>query len=315
MVGVEDVSGTELNAQIFVAYVKASLLLGEISTVCQQKSVSESEFERLRNSLLWWTKELSCGAQSISLNTMRAPTSSNFLARQLLLLHFASINLLYRKWRISGGVCGVALAASSVIACLLETFLARDECRHLACTLCFYAVVAAVPLVEALNMASMHDEIAVDLANIHLFLETMGKKWPSALSALQIIQKFQPITMRNSTERSERAARAPELKMQDLMLFEGYEVDSCRLWQSLTSPTPPQRPHNAQDTMGASQGNLIQEQLPTINNSINVYDNFEQRDTEPAADVWMGDLSAGVEYDDFLGGWLTDENFFGAVIE
>lgn len=312
MVEAKDFVGSESDSQIFVAYVKASLLLGDTSSMCLQTSLSEPELERLRNALLWWTKEVPPDAYHMSFTMVRMPTAENFATRQLFLLYLATINLLYRKWRVSASPRGVPLAASSLIAGLLETFLARDECRHLAVTLCFYAVVAAIPLVEALSIPSLRDDAAEDLANVRLFLETMSKKWPSALSGLKMIQKHQYSTRCSSIDSG--GDPVPYINMQDRNLFEGHDVDNCRLWHRLTSPVG--------NGLSSSLGNgpAMSHVLPfanmssAIDSSTYLSESHGLMSTDSRDDMWSVHFGSGTGENGYLGEWLASDDFFGSVL-
>ncbi|KIW29812.1 uncharacterized protein PV07_05599 [Cladophialophora immunda] len=206
------------NARLFVAYVEICSILGQCGKALSGGYSHWAPVE-VGRSLQRWISHL---PECLKLNNA---LDYDFEVRQLYLIYFTAISILYGPGR-SGNCTSVApILASSCVARIFEDFLARDQLRCLAPMTIFYLRVAALPQLCCFNFGSLWDISKLELSVIQRSLHEMAKTWHSARRALRILT-----SLVNAVRRGQEAHRPLtdlDLSPEQLSFFEMVPAELC----------------------------------------------------------------------------------------
>jgi hypothetical protein len=281
------------DSKVFVAYVRASILLGDIAESCQQGRLTHARFAELRNALHFWLKDLPS-----TIRHFEPASDENFNMRQVYMLYLSALAILHRSTRSTKSPSAVELITSSLIVRLFEHFHSRNELRRLSAGFNFYPIVAAIPQLEALQFQSLNDCIRIEMNVIEDSLRDLGKRWPSAHRGLEVLKK-----VRQGSKANPRNTQAHPGLPDDsnLLLFENFDFSECRMWHTLSrTDSRDNRSEPVRTTKGASQ---LEESIPymAIPSSTLHEPPLLRSDLNPGP-------STAVEHDD-LSFWLSDATF------
>ena len=310
-----DLADSSDDSKIFIAYVRASILLGDVAESCQQGNVTQARFAELRNALLWWLKELPSSIRYFGPEIRPVAADENFDIRQIYMLYLSAVAILHRSIRSTNAPSAVELITSSFIVGLFEDFHTRNELRRLNAGFNFYHIVAAIPQIEALHFISLRDCIQVEIGVIEKSLQDLGKRWPSAHRGLKLLEK-----VRNTSSKMENTidvqhpARPNE---SDLLLFENFDYTKCRIWHPLMeSQVESDRERllpNAPLDESHQDVNIPYLAMPSshVDEAAQSYPNFGADPTSTMiynSPFWLPDESFD---QDVFGGWMLNDDAFG----
>ncbi|OAL38110.1 hypothetical protein AYO20_02562 [Fonsecaea nubica] len=206
------------NARLFVAYVEICSILGQCGKALSGGYSHWAPVE-VGRSLQRWIYQL---PDCLKLNNA---LDYDFEARQLYLIYFTAVSILYGPGR-SGNCTSVApILASSCVARIFEDFLARDQLRCLAPMTIFYLRVAALPQLCCFNFSPLWNVSKVELSVIQKSLQEMAKTWHSARRALRILTRLVN-TVKRGPE-TDRPLTDLDLSPEQLSFFEMIPEELC----------------------------------------------------------------------------------------
>jgi hypothetical protein len=298
------------DSKVFVAYIRASIILGDLAEACQQGKITTPRFAELRNALLWWLKDL-----PKSIREIEPASEANFNMRQVYMLFIGTAAILHRSARTTKIPAAAELIASSFIAGLLKDFNQRDELRRLSAGFTFYPLVAAIPLLEALQVDTLRGLVSEEMSIIEQSLEGLGQRWPSGHRGLKVLANTQQAYERGGPNASARITVSNE---SDLLLFENFNRSKCRMWRVLVEtqnteyrPEPSLAPEESSQRQKdipfmAIPSGVAHEQPPvTFDNNIDSSATLGYDDLA----FWLSDSTFD---QDIFGGWMLNDDAFGA---
>ncbi|KIW10806.1 hypothetical protein PV08_10105 [Exophiala spinifera] len=229
-ISVQDFAAGDANAEFFTVHVRLCLILADLCELYRRQEMTTERNDAIRDRLLWWLRSLPRGKQTCNLTTAATP-SDNFMWRQLLVIYFAVVTILYRADWPGQRIRSQSVIASSFLANLLECFLARDEVQRLPTMFCFYAMCAAIPLIVATKIRKLKTGAERDLAIIQQALEELAARWPSSSGALKHFQVLRHSKIDTTGSPNSLMIVRPE----DLLLFEPFDSSACRSWSLVTN--------------------------------------------------------------------------------
>ena len=154
----------------------------------------------------------------------------SFEGRQLHVMYFVALSLLYRSRNFEGSFPSTAVIAASTTAGIFEDFLARDEVRYLNPVFTFYLLVASITLLSCYRYPELRALAYDDLRIISQAQEELKKKWQSAVGSIQSFEK-----MYNAiTAKQKKIMQPPQthLEPSQAVFFAGMDTTLCRLWRA-----------------------------------------------------------------------------------
>ncbi|PCG91943.1 Transcription factor [Penicillium occitanis (nom. inval.)] len=314
-ISTEDFGADEQYAKVFVAYVKVCLILGDLCESHRRGEVSTLQRDNVRNRLFWWLKEL-----PEEMQYFRSSTHASFdnrFERQLFVIYFAAVSILYRSDLSGQMVHPVSLVASSFLVSLLEDFLARDEVQRLPTMFTFYAISAAVPQLVATRNANLKPVADTELAIISQFLLALSLRWPTSAGAQKLFE-----TLRNS----ETAIEKPLVSFgtfsgHEQLLFDNFNLSACR-HSSLLAAHDTHLSSTAEPTSFTREVHSLptphSETLPNIFRETDTDPDLPQTGSLPLEQQtiswdWpldnLGD-DITVEFSNAMGSWLFSQDLF-----
>lgn len=296
-------------SKTFVAYVRASIILGDLAESCQQGTITTKPFAELRNALLWWLKELPS-----TIKFIEPASEQNFNMRQVYMLFLSTVAILHRSVRGNKSPSTVELVTSSLIVALFKDFHTRNELRRLSAGFNFYPIVAAIPLLEAFQFQSLRDTIRSEMNVIEDSLQDLGTRWPSAHRSLNILERIEHALTANHPNNLQHPGLPND---SDLLLFENLDYTKCGIWGPLTElysnsgrekaslPLEDATQQRADIPYMAIPSTGLHEQPSSI----------EEYDLNPSEAMAYDDLThwlSDTTFDeDLFGGWMLNDDAFG----
>ncbi|KAH7327531.1 hypothetical protein BKA65DRAFT_510761 [Rhexocercosporidium sp. MPI-PUGE-AT-0058] len=227
----EDFPANDKISYLFPAYVRISGILGDLTRWylrgCNDASTRIPEFEAaLRN----WIRELPGCLRMKGSDGRNLPYDPE--ARQLYLVYFTAISILYRphlpsrSTRHSQATIGSTIA-SSCVARLLEDSLARGDVRDGVAMHAIYALIAGIGALSNYNYPLLWAASQAELKIITLFLAELAKTWQTAKGTLRILHRLQ-----ESVSMFKNVPDPPPLVIGDFdtSLLEPFSTDLSRKW-------------------------------------------------------------------------------------
>ena len=216
-------------ASLFVAYVSICRHMGDIAEAQRRQALTPCRRQRLEDALFRWVKELPSSLRLMHRQNEAStpePAPYNFEARQLALIYFVCLILLYRSSNSQAPVSTACLVASSFVANILEEFLSRDQLRYLGPVFAFYALAAGLVQLTGFRYESLK-EIADHEFNVtKVALEELGKRWGSAHGALRALTRAKETIQ----QRSRMPGQPPALSPESAVFFSDFGPELCGMW-------------------------------------------------------------------------------------
>jgi hypothetical protein len=152
----------------------------------------------------------------------------DFEVRQLYLIYFTTVTVLYGAVRCGKRASVAPILASSCVARIFEDFLFRDQLRYMGAIGIFYLRVAALPQLWCYNYAPLRELSKEELSVIRSSLQELGKTWHSAKRALRILTSFVSTVMRGL--QMDQPLEDLDTTAEQLSFFEMIPPDLCPKW-------------------------------------------------------------------------------------
>ncbi|ODH39352.1 hypothetical protein ACO22_01920 [Paracoccidioides brasiliensis] len=237
----EDFYGSTADGPMFISYVELASLLGDLTQCCCRKYLSRQKRQYIEGALYRWTRELPNHLHLFRRTSSHDGSSSklalapySFEARQLHILYFIILAILFRSSPPASTPSAAAVLASSFVAGIFEDFLARDEIRFLGPIFTFYLLASGVGLLSCYRYPHLWVKAEYDLRIIYNSQKELSKRWPSAIGSLNALWAMK-----------EEASKAPRhkdshplgsLTSEQMTCFSGFGTDLCRLGEAILAP-------------------------------------------------------------------------------
>lgn len=164
-------------------------IFGEIGETCRRGRLTEGKRASIRNDLYLWVRELPANLRLHCQNSVLDLNPYHFGARQLHILYFVIIAILYRSPPASSSPSTASIVASSFVAGIFEDFLIRDQICFLGPGIYKFCLLSAgVTLLSASRINRMRMDNSADLTSIKASLKEFAKRYPSALGTLKALE-------------------------------------------------------------------------------------------------------------------------------
>ncbi|OAX78986.1 hypothetical protein ACJ72_06702 [Emergomyces africanus] len=237
----EDFYGSTADGPLFISYVELASLLGDLTQCCCRKYLSRQKRQYIEGALYRWTRELPDHLhlfRRASSNHGSAPklllAAYSFEARQLHVLYFIILAILFRSTPPASTPSAAALLASSFVAGIFEDFLARDEIRFLGPVFTFYLLASGVGLLSCYRYPHLWIKAEQDLRVIYNSQKELSTRWPSAIGSLNALRSMKEEA--SQTPAHEDTQVLGSLTPEQLTCFSGFGTDLCRLGEVILTP-------------------------------------------------------------------------------
>ena len=235
------------NGPLFVAYVEICSILGELTECCSRKHSPRHRRLHLENALYRWTRDLpknlrlfqQSSAADGSTESLNLRLPYNFEARQLHVPYFVTLIIIHRSSSPDGVPSAAALLASSFVAGIFEEFLARDELRFLGPIFTSYLLAAGVAQLSCHRYPYLWEAAEQELSVINTSQRELGKRWPSAIGALNALQNIRDAVSKQAA--SGLPTPINGLSGEQHSFFECFGPHLCRQWAPIMSHRAPVR--------------------------------------------------------------------------
>jgi len=166
-----------------------------------------------------------------SLSSSQTVKAYHLESRQLNVLYFTTIILLYRSESVDGPFPMAAVMAASTIAGMFEDFLARDEVRFLGACFSFHLLAASIALLACHRYPHLWALAQEDLNILAQAQEEMKKRWPSAIGSIVSFERMLKLTM--ATQKQVPGGPEGSLTPHQTAFFDICDMALCRLYPAL----------------------------------------------------------------------------------
>ncbi|KAF2100887.1 hypothetical protein NA57DRAFT_65223 [Rhizodiscina lignyota] len=184
---IEDFDEPNFDARLFIAYVEACTILGDLTEGVLRGNLGHARRLSLQSRLYSWIRDLPDELRVYKRNG-GGLMPYNHKARQLHTLYFTALTLLFRPAVPENAPSGAALLASSFTAGVYEDFLARGEVPTLAPVFTFHLMTAAYAQLAYYKYPALWVRAESELGIISQCLVEMAKRYPSAVGAQRVVK-------------------------------------------------------------------------------------------------------------------------------
>ncbi|CAH0058040.1 unnamed protein product [Clonostachys solani] len=238
---IEDFRQGDPHASCSVNYVSISEIFCRIGECHSRGLITDSMWLHFRNDLYFWIRELPSELRLFHQNPQQGLKEYGLLSRQLHIMYFVVLIILFRKPTMSNGPPPIEthstsglIVAASFIAGIFEELLIRDEILNLGPAIYkFFLLTAGVVLLEASKLRVLPDnDVAEDFDIIKRSLRRFADRYPSALATLHILE-----VLEQSQERQDVSVNTFRSERNVLPLFREFGPGLCRAWPLLEAGT------------------------------------------------------------------------------
>ncbi|KAK5052113.1 hypothetical protein LTR84_002917 [Exophiala bonariae] len=223
----------------FVAYVELSLIMGRFTRHEIQKSSSKDLNTAIEDALYRWTRNLPEHLQLSNRSTngsnsslCQSVKSYTLESRQLNVLYFTTIILIYRSKSLDGPFPTAAVMAASTVAGIIEDFVARDEVRTLGPCFSFHILTASIALLSCYPYPQLWVLAQEDLKALAQGQEELQKRWPTVLGSIASFERMLKYCI--ATQKKVTGTPQSSLTPYQAVFFDTIDVTLCRLYRPLT---------------------------------------------------------------------------------
>ncbi len=227
---IEDFPTSTSAGQLFIAYVKICIILGDFTKFSLRSQKSSDQQCNIRNALYRWIKTLPDSLRLCHSDATHSLKPYTFEVRQLHVLYFATLTILDRPLTLEKPPPTAAILASSFVAGLFEDFLARDELRLLGPIFTFYLLAAAITQLSSYRYTGLWQYARENLRVIATAQEELTKRWPSALGSVRTYNRIRNLAM---TQRRLDGFPENNLTTEQAAFFDDFGSELCREWNVL----------------------------------------------------------------------------------
>ncbi|EQL30312.1 hypothetical protein BDFG_07192 [Blastomyces dermatitidis ATCC 26199] len=237
----EDFYGSTADGPMFISYVELASLLGDLTQCCCRTYLSRQKRQYIEGALYRWTRELPdhlhlfrYASSNNGTSPKLVPAPYSFEARQLHVLYFIILAILFRSTPPASTPSPAAVLASSFVAGIFEDFLARDEICFLGPVFTFYLLASGVGLLSCFRYPRLWAKAEQDLRIIYNSQKELSTRWPSAIGGLNALRGMKEEASKN--QRYEETQLIGSLTPEQLTCFNGFPTDLCRLGEAILTP-------------------------------------------------------------------------------
>lgn len=181
----DDFNEANFDAHLFIAYVEGCKILGDLTEGVLRGNLGHARNLSLQSRLYSWIQNLPDDLRIYNCNG-GGLLPYNVKARQLHLLYFTTLTLLFRPAVPENTPSAATLLASSFTAGIYEDFLARGEVTTLAPVFIFHLMTAAYAQLAYYKYPALWAKAEPELDIINQCLEELAKRYPSAVGAQRV---------------------------------------------------------------------------------------------------------------------------------
>ncbi|KAF5012779.1 hypothetical protein FDECE_1199 [Fusarium decemcellulare] len=210
-----------------VSYVTICRIFGDIGESVRRNQMTPTRVTQLQNDLYHWVRELPPELRIFHSQAEFGLNAYNFEARQLHIIYFVNLILLFRK---SPSASAGSLLAASFIAAIFDEFMVRDEIGHLGPAIHkFFLLTAGITLLPACRHPTLQTQATEDYALIKNSLKQFSQRYASALATLHTLETLETTEVRGSEAYEHPQPLEPEIAS----LFREFGPGLCRQWELL----------------------------------------------------------------------------------
>ncbi|KAI1608724.1 fungal-specific transcription factor domain-containing protein [Exophiala viscosa] len=237
---VEDFPVTPATGVVFIAYVDLAVIVGRfVKAALNTESSLHSHATGTQESLSQWITALPRSLRLTQDGDAQILKPYSFEARQLHVLYYVAVVLLYRERTLGRPFSFAAVIASSTIAGIFSDLISRDEVRFLNPVFTFYALVAAIALLSCHRYTRLWTVAQEDLRVLAQVQEEMRWKWPSAGGSINTFQRMYQLTVSTLRQMDFVPEGSCTLTAEQAGLLGDVDSSLCRMWDVLMHQTAP----------------------------------------------------------------------------
>ena len=230
----DDFEGGDEDALLFMQSVQITSILGDMTENYRRRTLSDRKKIDFEDTLRRWLKAVPLSLRLYHPETMKL-NEYNFKVRQLHVLYFTALIILFRQDSKNDPPSPVSLLAASFISGAFEEYLTYEDIAHLSVTSIFYLMVAALLQLSSQRFPSLATHRDQEIEIVTLSFHGLKKRFPSAIGAERVMnQMMQHSTTLPDTPQSTRMELTPEQKE----FFAPFGPELCRKWALVFNPQP-----------------------------------------------------------------------------
>ncbi|KAJ9609790.1 hypothetical protein H2200_006118 [Cladophialophora chaetospira] len=230
----DDFEGGDEDALLFMQSVLITSILGDMTEHYRRGTLSVRKKIDFEDALRRWLKAVPLSLRLHHPETMKL-NEYNFKVRQLHVLYFTALIILFRQDSKDDPPSPVSLLAASFISGAYEEYLTYEDIAHLSVTSIFYLMVGALIQLSYQRFPSLATHRSQEIEIMTLSFQGLKKRFPSAIGAERVMnQMMQHSTTLADTPQSIRMVLTPEQKE----FFAPFGPELCRKWSSVFDTQP-----------------------------------------------------------------------------
>jgi hypothetical protein len=221
------------DAPLFMHFVAITSLLGDMTEHYRRGTLTDRKKIDFEQALTEWLKGIPTQLRLYHPDTKKL-NSYDFKVRQLHVLYFAALIILFRHEKRDEPPTSVALLAASFISGTFEEYLTNEDISHLSVTSIFYLMATALLQLSYHRFPSLACHRTQELEIVKLSLDGLKKRFPTALGAERILNQMtkQAAAALPDPLLPARMRLTPEQKE----LFAPFGPELCRMWTLVFDP-------------------------------------------------------------------------------
>jgi hypothetical protein len=235
---VEDFEGGDDDALLFMQFVQITSILGDMTEHYRRGTLSDRKKIDFEDSLRGWLNAVPSSLRLYRRETgtkTNRLTEYNFKFRQLHVLYFTALIILFRHDNKDDPPAPVSLLAASFISGIFQEYLTHEDIPHLSVTSIFYLMVAALLQLSYQRFPSLATHRNEEIDIMRLSMDGLKKRFPSAIGAERVVNQM----MKQSTAVSDTPQSVHMmLTAEEAEFFVPFGPELCRQWGSIFNARP-----------------------------------------------------------------------------
>jgi hypothetical protein len=223
----DDFDPEDEHALLFKYFVQITSITGDMTEHYRRGTLTDRVKIDFELTLRRWLIALPPNLRLHHPDTL-ALTEYDFKIRQLHVLYFTALIILFRHEKRDQPPSPVSLLAASFVSGIFQEHLEREDLCHLSVTNIFYLMVTALLQISYQRFPSLAVHQDQEIEIIKLSLVELKKRYPSAIGAERVINQV----MKHSTMLPEIAAleHAMALTFDQKEFFAPFGPALCKKW-------------------------------------------------------------------------------------
>ncbi|UPL02998.1 hypothetical protein LCI18_013932 [Fusarium solani-melongenae] len=213
-----------------VNYAAICRIFGDIGESCRRKQMTPAKITQLKNELYVWVRELPLELRLFYPQAEYGLNAYCSEARQLHVVYFVAIILLFHQSPSPSPVSAGSLLAASFVAAIFDEFIIRDEIKLLGPAIHkFFLLIAGVTLLSASRIPALQSDALGDFDMVKRALQQFAERYPSSLATIHTLETLESAQDRSSESVEHLVPLQPEVHS----LFQEFGPGLCRQWHLL----------------------------------------------------------------------------------